>query len=49
MRRALQVLDTSSPAFAAYKTARANRTGFFVRPAGAVDLCNVRVPVRPVK
>lgn len=44
-----EVLDTSSPAFAAYKTARANRTGFFVRPAGAVDLCNVRVPVRPVK
>ncbi len=41
-----EVMDTASAAFAAYKTARANRTGFFVRPAGAVDLCNVRVPVR---
>jgi peptidylprolyl isomerase len=42
------VLDTTSPSFLAYKDARANRTGFFVRPAGAVDLCNVRVPIRPV-
>jgi peptidylprolyl isomerase len=42
------VLDTTSPSFIAYKDARANRTGFFVRPAGAVDLCNVRVPVRLV-
>ncbi len=44
-----EVLNTTSAAFAAYKNARANRTGFFVRPAGAVDLCNVRVPVRAVK
>jgi peptidylprolyl isomerase len=42
------VLDTTSPSFIAYRDARANRTGFFVRPAGAVDLCNVRVPIRPV-
>lgn len=41
-----QVMDTASPSFAAYKTARANRTGFFIRPAGGVDLCNVQVPVR---
>jgi peptidylprolyl isomerase len=41
-----QVMETTSASFAAYKTARANRTGFFIRPAGAVDLCNVRVPVR---
>jgi peptidylprolyl isomerase len=41
-----QALDTSSPAFAAWVQARANRTGFFVRPAGAADLCNLRVPVR---
>lgn len=42
------VLDTTSPSFLAYRDARANRTGFFVRPAGAVDLCNVRVPTRTV-
>ncbi len=44
-----QVMDTGSPSFSAYKDARANRTGFFVRPAGASDLCNVRVPVRAAK
>ncbi len=44
-----EVFDTASPSFAAYKTARANRTGFFVRPAGATDLCNVQVPVRAAK
>ena len=44
-----EVMATTSASFADYKRARANRTGFFVRPAGAVDLCNVRVPVRAVK
>ena len=44
-----EVMDTDSASFADYKTARANRTGFFVRPAGASDLCNVVVPVRPAK
>jgi peptidylprolyl isomerase len=43
-----EVLDTASPAFATYLAARTNRTGFFVRPAGATDLCNVQVPVRRV-
>ena len=43
-----EVLASASPAFAAYLRARANRTGFFVRPAGATDLCNVQVPVRRV-
>jgi len=43
-----EVLDSDSPAFAAYLKARANRTGFFIRPAGATDLCNVQVPVRRV-
>jgi peptidylprolyl isomerase len=43
-----QVLDTASPAFAAYLAARTNRIGFFIRPAGATDLCNVQVPVRTV-
>ena len=47
--RRFEVLDTNSPAFAAYLKARANRTGFFIRPAGATDLCNVQVPVRVAK
>ncbi len=41
-----EVMDTDSASFARYKAARANRTGFFVRPAGGLDLCNVQVPVR---
>jgi peptidylprolyl isomerase len=44
-----EVLRSDSPAFAAYLAARTNRTGFFVRPAGATDLCNVQVPVRVAK
>jgi peptidylprolyl isomerase len=44
-----EVMDTASPSFAAYKDARANRSGFYVRPAGATDLCNVQVPVRRAK
>ncbi len=44
-----EVMDSASPAFAAYLKARANRTGFFIRPAGATDLCNVQVPIRRVK
>jgi peptidylprolyl isomerase len=43
-----EVLDSSSAAFADYLQARANRTGFFIRQAGATDLCNVQVPVRRV-
>ena len=43
-----QMLDTTSPSFAAVVKARANRTGFFVRQAGAADLCTLRVPTRPV-
>ncbi len=41
-----EVMDTASASFADYLKARANRTGFFVRAAGATDLCNVQVPVR---
>lgn len=42
-----QYMDTSSPSFAAYVRARANRQdAFFIRPAGGVDLCNAPVPVR---
>lgn len=44
-----QMMDTASASFAAVNNARANRTGFFVRPAGAADLCTLKVPVREVK
>jgi peptidylprolyl isomerase len=46
-RPSFQYLDTSSPAFAAYVHARANRhDAFFIRPAGGVDVCNAPVPIR---
>lgn len=42
-----QYLDETSPAFAAYVEARANRRdAFFNRPAGGADICNLPVPVR---
>lgn len=42
-----EYLSSSSPAFAAYVHARANRhDDFFIRPAGGVDICNAPVPVR---
>ncbi len=42
-----QAMRSDAPAFAAYVGARATRRdAFFVRPAGAVDLCNAPVPVR---
>jgi peptidylprolyl isomerase len=44
-----QMMDTASASFAAIVQARANRTGFFPRPAGAADLCTLRVPVRAIK
>jgi peptidylprolyl isomerase len=43
-----EVMDTASPSFVRYRVARANRTGFFVTPAGGLDLCNLPVPVRRV-
>lgn len=43
-----QMMDTASPSFAAVVNARANRTGFFVRQAGAADLCTLKVPTREV-
>lgn len=46
-RPAYEVLDTASPAFARYVTARANRKdSFFNVPAGGVDICNAPVPTR---
>lgn len=48
-RPAYAVMRTDTPTFAALIEARANRREpFFLRPAGGVDVCNVRVPVRPV-
>jgi peptidylprolyl isomerase len=47
-RPSFQYLDTSTPTFAAYVKARANRKDdFFIRPAGGVALCNAPVPIRP--
>lgn len=45
----LEVMRTDTPTFAAFVDARANRDrdGFMVGMRG-VDLCNIRVPVRPV-
>lgn len=43
-----QIMDTASASFVRYKAARANRTGFFVRPAAGLDLCNTQIPVRRI-
>ena len=49
-RPRFEVMDTTSASFADYAEARANRRdAFFVRPAGRVDACNVRVPIRAAK
>ncbi len=46
-RPAFQAMDTQSPTFTDWLAARANRDqAFFVRPAGALDVCNSQVPVR---
>jgi len=46
-RPRLELLKTGSPTFQAYAEARRNRGGpFFVRPAGAIDACNIPLPVR---
>jgi peptidylprolyl isomerase len=43
-------LRADSPAFAAWSHARANRQDtFFLRPAGALDVCNAEPPVRAQK
>ena len=43
----VRILDARGPTFAAWAKARANRQdAFFVRPAGAVDLCNALPPVK---
>lgn len=46
-RLALQFLKTDSKSFAAYVEARRNRhNDWFVRAAGAIDACNIPLPVR---
>ncbi len=46
-RPRVEVMRADAPSFAAVLDARANRRDpFFVRTAGAVDLCNAPVPVR---
>lgn len=46
-RPAYQILDTGSGTFAAWVKVRANRQdAFYVRPAGALDICNALPPVR---
>ena len=46
-RLPLQFLKTDAKSFAAYVEARRNRHNeWFVRPAGAIDACNVPLPVR---
>lgn len=46
----LEVLRTDSPTFAAVAEARRNRhDAWYIAPAGYIELCNVPIPVRPVK
>lgn len=45
-----EVMRSNAPAFGQWVQARANRhDDFFIRPAGAADLCNLMPPVRRVK
>ena len=49
-RTALEVLRTDSASFAAVVDARRNRLDdWYVAPAGHIGLCNVTIPVRPIK
>jgi cyclophilin family peptidyl-prolyl cis-trans isomerase len=49
-RPSFEYLSTEGDSFAAYVAARANRRdAFFNQPAGAVDICNLPVPVRAVR
>jgi peptidylprolyl isomerase len=49
-RPRFEVLRTESASFAKWVEARANRRDqFFVRPAGAADICNLMPPLRELK
>jgi len=46
----IELLRTDTPTFNALVEARRNRRDdFYKRPAGHIDVCNVPLPVRPVK
>ena len=48
-RTAIEVFRTDTPAFQALVESRRNRRdGWYVQPAGHIDLCNVPLPVRVV-
>ena len=48
-RLKLEFLKPGTPSFTAYVEARRNRHNeWFVRPAGAIDACNIPLPVRSV-
>ncbi len=47
-RPAFQLLRTDAASFALWVDARANRRdGFFIRPSGGADICNLLPPLRP--
>jgi len=49
-RPAFEVMRSDAPSFADWLTARANRKDeFFIRPAGALDICNALPPVREMR
>lgn len=49
-RSNLEVMRTDSAAFAAVADARRNRhDDWYIAPAGYIELCNVPIPVRPIK
>lgn len=45
-RTPLQVMRTDTPLFEELVESRRNRSGFYLVPAGHIDLCNVPIPVR---
>lgn len=49
-RPSYEVMRSDTPSFGQWLTARANRKDdFFIRPAGAIDICNAMPPARAVK
>ena len=45
-----ELLSTESESFRSYAQASANhREPFYVQPAGGIDICNLKVPVRQRK
>ena len=49
VRSTIEVLRTDTPAFQALVESRRNRRdGWYVQPAGHIDLCNVPLPVREI-